>query len=67
MLFGRKNLSVFVGLWPPTIALLGLFTKQLRPSRDIRQAGNLTGMNREDLTGLGNAAAQTAQEVRASV
>jgi hypothetical protein len=42
MLLGRKNLAVFVGLWPPTIALLGLFNKQLHPSRDLREAGNIT-------------------------
>lgn len=45
MLLGRKNLSIFVGLWPPTFAVLGLFNKQLRPSQDVRQAGNVTGMS----------------------
>lgn len=62
MLLGRKNLSVFVGLWPPTIALLGLFNKQLHPSQDVREAGNLSGMDREDVQGLRDQAAQTARQ-----
>ncbi len=35
MMTGRKNLSLFVGLWPPTILNLALFAKQLRPSREM--------------------------------
>src|SRR5258708_5869867 len=34
-LSGKKNLGQFVGLWAPTILNLALFTKQLRPSRDM--------------------------------
>jgi hypothetical protein len=61
MLAGPKNASIFIGLWPPTIALLGLFNKQLRPSQDVREAGNITGVNKDQVTSLGNEAAQTAQ------
>jgi hypothetical protein len=63
MLFGRKNASIFVGLWPPTIALLGLFNKQLRPSQDVRQAGNITGVQQEQVSNLADQAAQAAHEV----
>ncbi len=35
MMMGRKNLSLFVGLWPPTILNLAIFAKQLRPSREM--------------------------------
>ncbi len=35
MMMGKRNLSLFVGLWPPTILNLALFSKQLRPSREI--------------------------------
>jgi hypothetical protein len=63
MLLGKKNLSVFIGLWPPTIALLGLFNKQLRPSQDIQEAGNVTGMSRDDLDGLRDKATQAGREM----
>ncbi len=33
-MMGRRNLGLFVGLWPPTILNLALFSKMLRPSRD---------------------------------
>ncbi len=33
-MLGRRNLAIFVGLWPPTILNLGLFTKILRPSHE---------------------------------
>jgi hypothetical protein len=66
MLFGRKNLSVFVGLWPPTIALLGLFNKQLHPSQDIREAGNISGVDRDDLNGLRDKATQAGREMISS-
>jgi hypothetical protein len=36
-LAGKRNLGIFVGLWPPTILNLALFTKQLRPSREMRE------------------------------
>ena len=32
---GKRNLGLFVGLWPPTILNLALFAKQLRPSREV--------------------------------
>ena len=67
MLFGRKNASVFVGLWPPTIALLGLFSKQLRLSQHVREAGNPTGISRADPDGLRSQVAQTAQELQSSL
>ncbi len=35
MLMGKRNLSLFVGLWPPTILNLALFAKQLRPSHEV--------------------------------
>ncbi len=35
MMMGKRNLSLFVGLWPPTLLNLALFSKQLRPSREI--------------------------------
>lgn len=34
-LMGRKLTSVFVGLWAPTILLLTLFYKMMRPSREM--------------------------------
>jgi hypothetical protein len=34
-MMGRRELGIFVGLWPPTILNLVLFMKQLRPSREI--------------------------------
>ena len=52
MLFGRKSTSIFVGLWPPTIALLGLFNKQLHPSQEFPQVGHTTAASREG--GLSN-------------
>ena len=30
---GRKDAGIFVGLWAPTFLNLGLYLKQLRPSR----------------------------------
>lgn len=39
---GRRNLGIFVGLWPPTILNMALFAKQLRPSQDVeRGMGNM--------------------------
>jgi hypothetical protein len=35
---GRRNLGIFVGLWPLTILNLALFNKQLRPSQDVDRA-----------------------------
>jgi hypothetical protein len=32
-LFGKRDWSIFVGQWPPTFLLFGLFHKILRPSR----------------------------------
>ena len=32
-LAGKRDWSTFVGQWPPTFLLLGLFHKQLRPGR----------------------------------
>ena len=32
-LFGKRDWSNFVGQWPPTFLLFGLFHKVLRPSR----------------------------------
>jgi hypothetical protein len=32
---GRRNLGIFVGLWPPTILNMALFSKQLHPSSDM--------------------------------
>jgi hypothetical protein len=37
-LIGKRNLGIFVGLWPPTLLNLALFTKQLRPSHEMREA-----------------------------
>lgn len=37
-LSGKRNLGIFVGLWPPTLLNLALFTKQLRPSREVDRA-----------------------------
>ena len=37
MMMGRRNMSIFVGLWPPTILNLAMFAKQLRPSREVGQ------------------------------
>jgi hypothetical protein len=34
---GKRNLGIFVGLWPPTLLNLALFTKLLRPSRELDQ------------------------------
>jgi hypothetical protein len=31
-LMGRRDWSIFVGQWPPTFLLFGLFHKVLRPS-----------------------------------
>lgn len=36
-LSGRRWEGLFVGLWAPTFASLGLFYKLLHPSREIRQ------------------------------
>ncbi len=32
-LLGKRDWSVFVGQWPPTFLLFGLFHKVLRPSK----------------------------------
>ena len=32
-LVGKRDLSTFVGQWPPTFLLLALFHKQLRPGQ----------------------------------
>ena len=32
---GKKDLGMFVGLWPPTILGMAIVAKQLRPPRDI--------------------------------
>ena len=32
-LFGKRDWSIFVGQWPPTFLLFGLFHKVLRPSK----------------------------------
>jgi hypothetical protein len=32
-LFGKRDWGMFVGQWPPTFLLFGLFHKLLRPSR----------------------------------
>lgn len=34
-LMGKRNLGLFVGLWPPTILNMALFAKKLRPSREL--------------------------------
>jgi hypothetical protein len=34
-MMGRRELAIFVGLWPPTILNMVLFMKQLRPSREV--------------------------------
>ena len=44
-LLGRRNLGIFVGLWPPTILNMALFAKQLCPSRDMENADQ--GIQRE--------------------
>lgn len=36
-MMGRRELGIFVGLWPPTILNLVLFMKQLRPSQEARR------------------------------
>jgi hypothetical protein len=39
---GRRNIGIFVGLWPPTILNMALFAKQLHPSQDVeRGMGNM--------------------------
>jgi hypothetical protein len=32
-LMGKRDLSIFVGQWPPTFLLFGLFHNLLRPSK----------------------------------
>lgn len=66
MLMGRKNMSIFVGLWPPTIALLGLFNKQLHPSQEIAQSGSLAGASSDELKDRGRRATQSAKEMASS-
>jgi hypothetical protein len=47
MMMGKRNLSLFVGLWPPTILNLALFTKQLKPSREFdSMQGSMQGSMR---------------------
>jgi len=43
LLLRLRTLAVFVGLWPPTILLLGLFNRKLEPSADL--AGSSVRMN----------------------
>lgn len=38
MIMGKKNASLFVGLWPPTILNLAMVYKRLRPSREFSGA-----------------------------
>jgi hypothetical protein len=66
MLLGRKNLSIFVGLWPPTFAVLGLFNKQLHPSQEVARSGSLTGMSTDEMKEQGSRAAQTARQMTGS-
>jgi len=63
MLLGKKNLSIFVGLWPPTFAVLGLFNKQLHPSQDVARSGNLAGMTSDEAKSHATHAAQSAKEM----
>jgi hypothetical protein len=39
MVMGKKNASIFVGLWPPTILNLAMIYKQVRPSREFSGSG----------------------------
>lgn len=34
-MMGKKNLGIFVGLWPPTLLNMALFMKRLRPSDEL--------------------------------
>ena len=36
-MMNKKDLSIFVGLWPPTLLNLALMLKQRRPSREMQQ------------------------------
>ncbi len=36
-LVGKRDWSIFVGQWPPTFLLFGLFRKMLRPSKEQPQ------------------------------
>lgn len=36
-MMGKRNLGIFVGLWPPTILNMALFMKQFRPSSEMEQ------------------------------
>ncbi|MBI3948603.1 MAG: hypothetical protein HY321_22005 [Armatimonadetes bacterium] len=36
-LVGKRQWSLFVGLWAPTILNMGMFNKLLRPSQEIRR------------------------------
>lgn len=38
MLTGRWRAALFVGQWPPTIAILAVLYKQLRPSQEAERA-----------------------------
>ncbi|MGI8553956.1 MAG: hypothetical protein ACR2PL_24695 [Dehalococcoidia bacterium] len=66
MLLGRKNLSIFVGLWPPTFAVLGLFNKQLHPSQEIGASGSLTGKSSDDWKDTASQASQSAKNMSGS-
>jgi hypothetical protein len=35
-MMGRRDLGIFVGLWPPTILNLVMVTKRLKPSEEMR-------------------------------
>lgn len=66
MLLGKKNLSIFVGLWPPTFAVIGLFNKQLHPSQDLARTGTIAGMTAEEAKDHANRAARSAKEMAGS-
>lgn len=66
MLLGKKNLSIFVGLWPPTFAVLGLFNKQLHPSQDVARSGSIAGMTGDEARDRANRATQPAKQMAGS-
>ena len=35
-LLGRRDLAIFIGLWPPTLINLLWFLKERRPSQEVR-------------------------------
>ncbi len=32
---GRRSIAYFIGLWAPTILIMGLFAKTLRPGKEM--------------------------------